>query len=166
MMVPTMKKFMQLVAAFAVLPWFSSISALAEGFADVEKAWQKGQPVMIVITPDEQTPQETYGDWSYYLNEFEADDQADFISIFPISPKNAEAIPDGYNGEYSVLAFQKEGPAYFYEGPIVEPQVYEYLRVTFAREEVPAHIEPFAPEPVKIRFERGSLVVEDCTRKQ
>lgn len=54
------------------------------------------------------------------------------------------------------MIFMKKGkPSYFYSGPIVEPQVYKFVKLTYLGKPIkPKYLNQFSPEEVKIEFKK------------
>lgn len=129
------------------------------------KAWASGAVIVIAIdvTPDDTG--ETYSDFAHYLNQFHDDVQAStaphwaFFS-HPSRTADHDTLPLQIEiavEPYSVLFFRKgHSESYLYQGPIVEPLVYELMEYRFSGRAMPPHLLPFSPERVTVRRVKGT----------
>jgi len=54
------------------------------------------------------------------------------------------------------MIFMKNGkPDYFYEGPVIEPQIYRFIELTYEGKPVkPEYLLQYAPDKVSIKFKK------------
>ena len=115
---------------------------------------RNGKAVVLIINSKENQESEQYADWSYYLNDFANTAGNDYVfhKLNTTSLMNLIESAKSFTQAYSMI-FMKQGKnAYFYNGPIVESQVYEYVQLNYSGQTVPKHLHQFAPETVVFQF--------------
>lgn len=133
-------------------------------------AWESGAAVVVAIhvVPDESD--ETYGDFAYYLNQFQSDVQASteprwtFYSHPPLKAGDSPLPLDirVTVQPYSVLFIYKgvtahgHGEGYLYQGPVLEPQVYQFIEHRFSGRSMPLDLQQFSPKPVAVKHDPGT----------
>lgn len=121
------------------------------------EAWSAGKAIVITINPSPNNTDETYGDFAYYLNDFAASagDQWAFFALD--SQASTPELPIELNiaaTPYSVLFIKQGEPqGYLYPGPILEPQVYDFIRRQFEGRDIPDYLYQFSPDEVRVRWE-------------
>ena len=127
-------------------------------YADPDKAvceaFEDNRVVVLIIHDNGDHESESYADWAEYLNDFASSHTEDYRLIKLTQESLTRLIDeaDRYIAPYSMV-FLKEGrPSLFYEGPIVEPQTYQYVELFYAGREIPAHLSQFAPLEVEVRL--------------
>lgn len=143
--------------SLALLP---SIAAQAETTNPLFAAWSAGKALVIAIDAAPLDADETYSDFAYYLNDFAAS-ASDHWAFFRIdSQANSAQRPiqlDVAAPPYSVLFLKRGEPqGYLYYGPILEPQVYDFVRHRFEGLDVPDHLHPFSPDAVLVERVGGA----------
>lgn len=128
-------------------------------FADHEfvEDLESGKSVVLIINADEKSKSEQYADWSHYLNEFSSDVGNNYVFHKISNVKLNKMILNGekYKENYSMIFMKKGKPSYFYSGPIVEPQVYKFVKLTYLGKPIkPKYLNQFSPEEVKIEFKK------------
>lgn len=126
-------------------------------FADHEfvKELESGKSVVLIINADEKSKSEQYADWSHYLNEFSSKVAKEYVFHKMSGSKLKKIILNGekFKENYSMLFMKKGKPSYFYSGPIVEPQVYKFVQLTYSGKSIkPKYLNQFSPEEVNIEF--------------
>jgi len=130
-------------------------------FADInlEKELASGVGVVLVINANENDKSEQYADWSHYLNQFSKDVGKNYIfhKISSVQLDKIIANKKEYHEEYSMIFLKKNMPSYFNKGAILEPQVYEFIRLLYAGKPIkPDHLNQFSPVEIKIKFKKCS----------
>lgn len=131
----------------------SSVFADHEFIEDLEL----GKSVVLIINADEKSKSEQYADWSHYLNEFSSEVGNNYVYHKISTTKLNEIILNGekFKENYSMIFMKKGKPSYFYSGPIVEPQVYKFVKLTYLGKPIkPKYLNQFSPEEVKIEFKK------------
>ena len=143
----------KLNTAFTFLLFFFSLTACADN--TFEKELASGKSIVLIINADLKSKSEQYADWSHYLNQFSSNVGKDFV--FHHISKNMinELVKNGdrFNKSYSMIFIKKGKPSYFYEGPIVEPQVYKYVKLSYSGKPIkPKYLNQFSPDKVNVEF--------------
>ena len=139
---------LSLVFASIAVPVYADQKSL------IKSDLRNGKAVVLIINGKENQESEQYADWSYYLNDFAntVGDEYVFHKLNTTSLMNLIESAKSYTKAYSMI-FMKQGKnTYFYNGPIVEPQVYEYVQLNYSSQTVPKHLHQFAPEAVVVQF--------------
>ena len=128
-------------------------------FADHEfiEELELGKSVVLIINADEKSKSEQYADWSHYLNEFSSEVGNNYVYHKISTTKLNKIILNGekFKENYSMIFMKKGKPSYFYSGPIVEPQVYKFVKLTYLGKPIkPKYLNQFSPEEVKIEFKK------------
>ncbi|MFK5915792.1 MAG: hypothetical protein QM484_15605 [Woeseiaceae bacterium] len=106
---------------------------------------------------NEKSKSEQYADWSHYLNEFSSEVGKNYTFHKLSTDKLKSIILNGekFKENYSMIFMKKGKPSYFYGGPIVEPQVYKFVQLTYSGKPIkPKHLNQFSPEEVNIKFKK------------
>ncbi|NWO04699.1 hypothetical protein C7H09_15730 [Marinobacter fuscus] len=148
---------MALLRPLTPLALGAMISACAQADpsgSPLAEAWLSGRSVVVTMDVVPNNTSETYSDFAHYLNEFatSVDDSWAFFNQDSRSTRNRLPITiDVEVPAYSVL-FMKKGKAkgYLYPGPIVEPQVYNFVQRTFEGRDIPGYLYQFKPDEVSI----------------
>lgn len=127
---------------------------------EIYRQWSDGKAIVIIIDADENSDSELYADWSHYLNEFAEQVGPEFVfhklaakaGESPVDLEKLKAQP------YSMLFFKKGEPAYFYQGAIVESQVYRFVRLRYANDDIPAFLHQFSPEEITVTWDTKEKV--------
>ena len=144
------RKFKYIVA---ILLYIVSISCSAKN--DVIRELNAGKAVVLIINAKVDNKSEQYADWAHYLNQFSSNVGTDYVfhklSIDKLNKLIVNA--DQYSKNYSII-FMKEGkPSFFYNGAIVEPQVYKFIQLTYLGKEIkPKYLKQFSPKQVNVEF--------------
>ena len=121
----------------------------------IQEELNSGKVVVLIINANENKEDEQYADWEYYLNQF-SKDVGDKYVFHKISVSQLDDLindSNKYKEEYSMFFIKKDKPVYFYQGAIVESQVYEYIKLVFAGKPVkPEYLLQFSPEIVEVKF--------------
>lgn len=128
-------------------------------FADhkFEKELESGKAVVLIINAVVKPESEQYADWSHYLNQFSSDVGKSYVFHKLSMDKLNKLVlnADKFNKNYSMIFMKKGKPSYFYKGPIVEPQVYKFVQLTYLGEPIkPKHLKQFAPKEVNIELKK------------
>ena len=145
-----------LVALGVAFIFFSSSPAYSDQKSDINRDLRNGKVVVLIINSMEDQESEQYADWSYYLNSFAAS-VGDKYSFHKLNTKSLLDLIEGanaYKKAYSMIFMKQKNGAYFYNGPILEPQVYEYIQLAYSEKIIPKHLNSFAPEKVVIQFKQ------------
>lgn len=133
------------------------------------EAWHAGKAIVITTSPNPDNTDETYGDFAYYLNNFAASagDHWTFFALDPQASPPKLPIEFGFTlTHYSVVFIkQNEAQGYLYPGPILEPQVYDFVQRQFEGRDIPDYLYQFSPDEVQVDFEEenGLLRVDTKT---
>lgn len=140
--------------SLALLP---SVAAQAETTNPLFAAWSAGKALVIAIDAAPRDADETYSDFAYYLNDFAAS-TSDHWAFFQIDSQTSSPIQLNVTAPpYSVLFLKRGEPqGYLYSGPILEPQVYDFVRHRFEGLDVPDHLHPFSPDSVLVERVGGA----------
>ena len=140
---------------FVFLLIIISFSVYAEhGF---KKDLGSGKSVVLIINANEKSKSEQYADWSHYLNEFSSKVGKDYTFHKLSADKLKNIILNGekFKENYSMIFMKKGKPSYFYSGPIVEPQVYKFVQLSYSGKPIkPKYLNQFSPEKVNIKFKK------------
>ena len=128
-------------------------------FADLkfEKELESGKAVVLIINAVVKPESEQYADWSNYLNQFSSDVGKGYVfHKLSMDKLNKLVInADKFNKNYSMIFMKKGKPSYFYKGPIVEPQVYKFVQLTYSGKPIkPKYLNQFSPKKVSIKFKK------------
>lgn len=139
---------------FLVVIFMLGVACSSEGKSEdseIYQQWSNGKAIVIIIDAEESSDGEHYADWSHYLNEFAEQIKPKFVfHKLAGSPVNVEKI----NAQpYSTLFFKKGEPAYFYQGAIVEPQVYRFVRLRYSNDDIPEFLQQFSPAEVNVEWD-------------
>ena len=128
----------------------SATSACAQSMnASMQQDLDAGKVVVVIINAAEHRGSEQYADWSYYLNEFAASTGDEFAFHKIVTDDGSlESCPPAYREPYSTIFMRRGERSFVYPGPILEPQVYEYVRRAYSGEPIPSEVLAFAPEEV------------------
>lgn len=124
---------------------------------NLSKELSSDKVVVLVINANEHNKSEQYADWSHYLNQFSRDVGNKYIFHKISSKRLGELIENSgkFEEKYSIIFMQKNKPSYFYKGAILEPQVYEYIKLSFEGKPIePEYLKQFAPQKVKIKLKK------------
>ncbi len=141
------------VFALALILISSSVFADHKFVKDLES----GKSVVLIINADEKSKSEQYADWSHYLNEFTSEVGNNYVFHKVSTGKLKKIIlnSERFKENYSMLFMKKGMPSYFYSGPIVEPQVYKFVQLSYLGKPIkPKYLNQFSPEEVKIEFKK------------
>ena len=106
-------------------------------------AYQNGKGILLFKFEDSAIDSEAYADWAEYLNEFKSANNSDFL-INEINRQEKAAL-NIETTEFTI--FLKKGyPSYFYDGYIVEPQVYTAVHKVYTEQELSSMDKSFLPE--------------------
>jgi len=112
--------------------------------SDIHNAYNSGRPVLLFAYNEEIVDSEVYADWAYYLNEFKKNQGAEFFYA-QVDAASFKSIPSDELTGFTL--FVKEGhSAYWYDGLIVEPQVYMSVFKIFANKRLNGMDKAFMPE--------------------
>ncbi|MCG8517331.1 MAG: hypothetical protein MI794_05015 [Pseudomonadales bacterium] len=124
------------------------------------EAWSAGKAIVVTIDATPSDTDETYGDFAYYLNDFATNAGDDWAFFELDSQQTNPDIPIELNvtaPPYSVLFMKAGAPqGYLYPGPILEPQVYDFVQRQFEGKEVPEYLYQFAPDEVQVEMDEES----------
>lgn len=128
-------------------------------FADHEfvKDLESGKSVVLIINADEKSKSEQYADWSHYLNEFSSEAGNNYVFHKISTAKLNKIILNGekFKENYSMIFMRKGKPSYFYSGPIVEPQVYKFVQLSYLGKPIkPKYLNQFSPEEIELKFKK------------
>lgn len=128
-------------------------------FADykIKKELESGKSVVLIINADEKSESEQYADWSHYLNEFSSEVGNNYFFHKISTAKLNKIILKGekFKENYSMVFMKKGKPSYFYSGPILEPQVYKFVKLTYLGKPIkPKYLNQFSPKEVKIELKK------------
>lgn len=140
---------------FILLLTIISFSVYADH--EFKKDLDSGKSVVLIINANEKSKSEQYADWSHYLNEFSSGAGKDYVFYKLSSDKLKDVILNGekFKESYSMIFMNKGNSSYFYSGPILEPQVYKFVHLSYSGKPIkPKHLSQFAPEKVNIKFKK------------
>lgn len=136
---------------------FMGISLPAFSCNPFDKELNAGKAIVFIIDGAENTQSEQYADWSHYLNQFSSDNTKTYV-FHKISKDKLKGIihnADKYNTPYSMIFMKNGKPDYFYEGPVIEPQIYRFIELTYEGKPVkPEYLLQYAPDKVSIKFKK------------
>ncbi|MFC4259070.1 hypothetical protein ACFOZ5_08525 [Marinobacter lacisalsi] len=141
-----------IVAALVLLAW--GCAQAKDGETSLAKAWSNGSVIVMTLDATPREADETYGDFAYYLNEFAASVEGNWAFFHHVS--GAGGTDSALDVQmaikpYSVVVFQRGNPlAYVHQGPILEPQVYQFIQHRFEDRAMPEYLQQFSPIPVNI----------------
>lgn len=108
-----------------------------------QNSYNNGKGILLFSFIEAHRNTEAYADWAEYLNEFKFDSKSEFL-IHQIEGQTKVAL-NIKTDEFSI--FLKEGyPTYFYDGLIVEPQVYTAVYKVYSKQELSGMDKSFLPE--------------------
>lgn len=130
----------------------------AAGGDDTAAAWQEYAPeaetglnVVIFGEKPNETP-EDMGDWADYLNDFTGADPTVAVAFESMDKCMTLLVEDTLCGEpSSTLFLNSEGRALFYDGIIVEPQVYDHAGAALRGGEITPMMRAFAADTVSLK---------------
>lgn len=108
-----------------------------------KQVYESGQPLVLYAYGDETQSSEAYADWAAYLNGFE---QSEGQKYFFDRVKNVDFPVIGTNVDEFTLFIKKGYPVYYYQGFVVEPQVYTAIDNKFSAKELTAVDLAFIPK--------------------
>lgn len=128
----------------------------------LEKAWSDGKAIVVTIDASPNNTDETYGDYAYYLNDFAASTGDHWAFFVQDSQAANPELPIQFNvatTPYSTLFLKLGEPqGYLYPGPILEPQVYDFVQRKFEGRDIPDYLYQFSPDGVRVDWEgQGGL---------
>lgn len=92
--------------------------------SNVRQAYNNGKAILLFGYSEKNSETEAYADWAGYLNDFKSRINNEFLIV----RVNSKILPDIFRQQPEISEFSlfiKQGaPSYFYEGFIVESQVY------------------------------------------
>ena len=137
----------------------SSISFSVSVFADqnLKNELDAGKAIVLVINAIAEPETEQYADWSHYLNQFSSKAGETFVFHKTTTRKLKDQIygAEKFSTNHSMIFMKKGKPSYFYNGPIVEPQVYQFVYLTYQEKPVkPEYLKQFAPQVITIKFKQ------------
>jgi len=143
-----------LVNFFAV---FISLGLSSDILADhqFKQELDAGKAVVLIINAAENSKSELYADWSYNLNQFSSEVGDAYVFHKISKNKLNKLIYDStkYSNSYSMFFMKKGHPSYFYDGPIVESQVYKFMNLTYQGKPIkPDYLTQFSPDEVVVKF--------------
>lgn len=135
------------VTSFVLLVW--GCAQAKDDRTALARAWSDDSVIVVTVDATPREADETYGDFAYYLNEFAASADSDW-AFFNHSSDSASTelaldieLP---TKPYSLIFFQRGKPqAYVHQGPILEPQVYEFIQRKFEDRSMPEYLHQFSP---------------------
>ncbi len=133
------------------------VSSAVHAEHEFVKELETGKTVVFIINADEKSKSEQYADWSHYLNEFSSEvaDSFVFHKISGVELKKIIKNANNFKENYSMLFMKKGKPSYFYSGPILEPQVYKFVKLKYLNKPIkPKYLNQFSPDEVKIRLRK------------
>lgn len=114
--------------------------------SDIHEAYNSGKPLLLFAYSEKIVDSEAYADWAYYLNDFKQHQGAEFFYA-QVDAASFTSIPSDDLTGFSL--FVKKGhSAYWYDGLIVEPQVYMSVFKTLANQALNGMDKAFMPEVV------------------
>lgn len=122
-----------------------------------KKDLDSGKSVVLIINANEKSKSEQYADWSHYLNEFSSKVANNYVfhKLSTDKLKNIILDSEKFKENYSMIFMKKGKPSYFYSGPIVEPQVYKFVQLSYSGKPIkPEYLKQFAPEEIKLEFKK------------
>lgn len=136
---------------------FIVASSFVQADNEYIKELEAGKSVVLIINADESSKSEQYADWSHYLNAFTSDVGNSYVfhKVSTRKLKNIILNSENFREDYSMLFMKKGMPSFFYGGPIVEPQVYQFVKLTYLGKPIkPEYLKQFSPEEVNIEFKK------------
>ena len=136
---------------------FLSLSCSSSAIADInlKKEIASGVAIVLVINANEKDESEQYADWSHYLNQFGKDVGTSYVFHKVSSPQLDKLIvgKKEYHEKYSMIFIKKNKPTYFNKGAILEPQIYEYMKLKYEGKTIsPEHLNQFSPSEIKLKL--------------
>jgi len=116
-----------------------------------------GKVVVFIINMPKRSESELYADWSHYLNQFSSEVGKEYVFHQVSKNKLKDLIQDSekYSKAYSMIFMKKDKSSYFYNGPIVESQVYQFVRLAYQGKPIePEYLNQFSPQEVNIKFKK------------
>ncbi len=142
---------------YLVLLCLINLACASEGNSEkpeIHQQWANDMAIAVIVNIDGNSTSEQYADWSHYLNEFAQEVGSEFVfyKLREINVKFKTIKPE----PYSILFFKKGQPAYFYQGAITEPQVYQFIRLRYSNEDIPGFLHQFSPTQVSAAWDDTS----------
>lgn len=141
--------------AFFGLLLLSAHVAVADPKDAVCNALQKDQVVILIINGLGNPESDQYDDWAYYLTDFYNSSHLEDYAYFNNSTESLGTIIEEskkFVAPHSMIFMKKGYPSLFHEGPILEPQAYEYVDLFYSQKTIPAHLHQFAPVEADMRL--------------
>ena len=127
------------------------------------EAWTSGKAVVITLNTNPDSTDESYGDFAYYLNDFAASvgDNWAFFTLNSQTPSPELPIELHVEATPNSVLFVKQGESrgYLYPGPILEPQVYDFVQRQFEGRDIPDYLYQFSPDEVQVKWEGQSRLL-------
>lgn len=122
----------------------------------MSEAWASGKAIVVALNSSPEQADETYGDFAYYLNDFAATagDNWAFFTLNTQDPSPELPIELHQAATPHSVLFIKQGAAqgYLYPGPVLEPQVYEFVKRQFEGRDIPEYLYQFSPDEVQVKW--------------
>ncbi|PCM42870.1 hypothetical protein [Marinobacter sp. ANT_B65] len=144
----------------------SACASAGTSSQSMAEAWVSGKAIVVTLNPNPGNTDEAYGDFAYYLNDFAASAGDNWAFFTQNSQAATPALPIELNvaaTPRSVLFVKQGAPhGYLYPGPILEPQVYDFVQRQFEGRDIPDYLYQFSPDEVQVKWEdqRGLLRVD------
>ncbi|AMX02400.1 hypothetical protein [Microbulbifer thermotolerans] len=121
------------------------------------EAWASGKAIVVTLNSSLNKTDETYGDFSYYLNDFavSAGDNWAFFVLNSLADSSELPIELNVIATPCSVLFVKRGEpqGYIHLGPILEPQVYDFVQRKFEGRDISDYLYQFSPLEVQVRWE-------------
>lgn len=113
--------------------------------------------IFLIINSEGDSESEQYADWSHYLNQFASEAGKSFVfhKVTTDDLKKFVHDPNKYTNDFSMIFLKNGKPTFFYNGPILEPQVYKFVELTYLGKPIkPEYLTQFAPQEVIIKLRK------------
>lgn len=151
-----MKKVQLFILLF--VPFLTSASQVGGGFKTSHylNAYDGGNLVLLYAYNDEVMGSEAFSDWEHYLHDFKKNHIKELVTdrITTVDIVGVDGVVVVSATEFTL--FMKKGfPSYFYEGLIVEPQVYQAVLRSYSNLELRSMDRAFMPKKVSYDILKG-----------
>jgi len=121
-------------------------------------AYQQGKGILLFYyhkkDTAQQTNQEAYADWATYLNDFKEEAGNDFF-IHEVKPHTLRLLTQKASTESDFNLFIKKGKStFYYDDPIVEPQVYQAVINSYKGKALTEEDKAFIPETITLNVSK------------
>ena len=118
----------------------------------VKMSYEQDKTIVLFAYEDEIENSEAYADWAAYLNDFNEGESKHFDAVrvtYSDFEKNMTPFLKATEKNFT-LFLKKDMPVYYYEGLILEPQVYAAVKQVYQKLDLNDEHRAFLPKEVKL----------------